>query len=197
VKLSSAQLATVARKAGVPSGQIPTAVAIALAESGGETTAHNAKPPDDSYGLWQINMLGSMGPARRKQLNMDRNTQLFDADTNARAMMLISNNGTNWRPWSTFTNGAYLKKMSEANGGAAGGDVPVSGDSSGGADIGSSGGSTAGITEFTGLLSDPGTWWRVGYLLGGTTLLLIGAVSVLGHTKAGRGVIRTVKKVAP
>jgi hypothetical protein len=41
------------------------AVAIALAESGGNPAAHNPVPPDDSWGLWQINMRGHLGPVRR------------------------------------------------------------------------------------------------------------------------------------
>lgn len=204
MKLTPAQIATVARKAGVPAGQIPTAVAIALAESGddsgGETTAHNSRPPDDSYGLWQINMYGPLGPDRRAKLNMERNTQLFEPNANARAMMLISNNGTNWRPWSTYTSGAYLKHMGTAVAATGQGDVPVTGDPTGGADIGSAGAQgahTEGIMDFTTLLSTPDTWWRVGYILGGGVMLFIGFMTILSHSKTGRTVITHVKKVVP
>src|SRR3982750_492240 len=63
--------------------------AIALAESNGNPTAHNAVPPDDSYGLWQINMRGKLGPARRQAFGIQSNTELFDPTKNARAMKKI------------------------------------------------------------------------------------------------------------
>jgi hypothetical protein len=72
-------------------------------------------PPDDSYGIWQINMLGSMGPSRRKALNIDNNDALFDPSVNARAMAMISGGGHNWRPWSTYTNNAYQGHMAAVN----------------------------------------------------------------------------------
>jgi Lysozyme like domain len=54
------------------------ATAIALAESGGDPHAHNPKPPDNSFGLWQINMIGALGPDRRQKLGLSRNEELFD-----------------------------------------------------------------------------------------------------------------------
>jgi hypothetical protein len=92
------------------------AIAVALAESGGRPDAHNnnASTGDDSYGLWQINMRGSMGPARRAQLGIASNAALLDPQTNAKAMWAISNHGKNWSPWSTFKTNAYLKYMSQA-----------------------------------------------------------------------------------
>lgn len=84
--------------------------AIAMAESGGNPRAHNAIPPDNSYGLWQINMLGSLGPARRKQYGISSNSQLFDPATNARAAAMILK-GQGLKAWSTYTSGAYKKYM--------------------------------------------------------------------------------------
>jgi hypothetical protein len=104
----------------------PLAAAIAMAESGGNPNAHNAKPPDDSYGLWQINMLGSMGPSRRAQFGLSSNTQLFDPATNARAAVAISGGGKSFAAWSTFGNGAYRQFLNgnvppDMNAGGAGG----------------------------------------------------------------------------
>lgn len=89
------------------------AVAVALAESHGDTAAHNddASTGDDSYGLWQINMLGEMGPARRKQFDIKSNAELLDPQKNANAAWEISGSGRNWTPWSTFKSNAYLKHM--------------------------------------------------------------------------------------
>jgi hypothetical protein len=107
--LSYAQLEGLWVNAGGSAGSAPLAAAIAMAESGGNPTSHNPVPPDDSYGLWQINMLGSMGPSRRKTYGLKSNTDLYDPATNARVAVAMSNKGTNFRPWSTFTNGMYKK----------------------------------------------------------------------------------------
>lgn len=89
--------------------------AIAIAESGdpdhpekgANPQAHNSKPPDDSYGLWQINMLGQLGPVRRKQFGITDNTQLFDPMTNAKAAVdILKHQGPT--AWSTYSNGKYL-----------------------------------------------------------------------------------------
>jgi hypothetical protein len=82
--------------------------AIALAESGGNTQAHNAKPPDDSYGLWQINMIGKLGPDRRKAFKISNNAELFDPKKNADAMIKILDQ-QGLKAWSTYTNGSYKK----------------------------------------------------------------------------------------
>lgn len=90
------------------------ATAIAMAESGGNIMAHNNKGSDDSYGLWQINMLGGLGPDRRRQYNLKTNEDLFDPIINAKVAFGESNLGTNWRPWSVYNDGKYLKWMGEA-----------------------------------------------------------------------------------
>jgi hypothetical protein len=68
------------------------AAEIAMAESGGRQYAYS---PTNDYGYWQIN--GSHGPA----------LATFNAYGNARAAVIISNNGRNWYPWTTYTSGAY------------------------------------------------------------------------------------------
>ncbi|MFF8495177.1 transglycosylase SLT domain-containing protein [Streptomyces albidoflavus] len=114
-KLTQAQVAMYAQAAGMPNPQLMAA--IAMAESGGNTRAHNPVPPDNSYGLWQINMLGSMGPARRREYGITSNTALFDPAVNARAAAkILSSQGL--KAWSTYTNGAYKKYM-------GGGATPV------------------------------------------------------------------------
>lgn len=113
-KLSAEQIARHAYAAGFRGQGLTTAVAVALAESGGRTTAHNATPPDDSYGLWQINMLGALGPDRRRQYHLKSDDQLFDPDTNARVANSISGDGHDFTPWSTYTNGAYKDHLTAA-----------------------------------------------------------------------------------
>ncbi|MEV4315326.1 transglycosylase SLT domain-containing protein [Actinocrispum sp. NPDC049592] len=113
-KLSAEQIAQYARHAGFKDDGLTVAVAVALAESGGDPKAHNATPPDNSYGLWQINMLGALGPERRGQYHLRSNDELFDPAVNARVANSISQDGKSWTPWSTYTNGTYTKYLSQA-----------------------------------------------------------------------------------
>jgi hypothetical protein len=99
--------------------QIATATAIAWAESDLNPRAHNATPPDDSYGLWQINMLGGLGPARRTKFGLQSNEELYSPAVNAKAMASISLGGTNWQPWTTYTSGAYRQYLSRVTAEAA------------------------------------------------------------------------------
>lgn len=112
--LNANQIAQHAYRAGFRGEALTTAVAVALAESGGNAHAHNGRPPDDSYGLWQVNMLGGMGPERRHQFRLRSDDQLFDPDTNAKAAYAISSHGRSFGPWSTYTDGAYRKHLAEA-----------------------------------------------------------------------------------
>ncbi len=96
------------------------AIAVALAESGGDTRAHNNKPPDDSYGLWQINMLGAMGPERRGRYGLDSNRELFAPSVNAKVANSLSDDGKSWTPWATYTSGAYRKHLDIARRAARG-----------------------------------------------------------------------------
>ena len=68
------------------------AAEIAMAESGGRQYAHS---PTNDYGYWQIN--GSHGPSMAT----------YDPMGNAKAAIAISDNGHNWRAWTTYTSGAY------------------------------------------------------------------------------------------
>lgn len=85
--LSKDQVASYLRQAGFPEDKIPLMVKIAGRESSFNPRAHNpnAATGDNSYGLFQINMLGAMGPERRRQFGINSNEDLFDPLTNARA----------------------------------------------------------------------------------------------------------------
>ena len=100
-------------EAGFHGHGLDTAVAVAMAESGGHPMAHNtnAGTGDNSYGLFQINMLGSLGPARLAEYHLSSNNQLFDPLTNAKVAYRMSQGGTNWTPWSTFKSGAYERYL--------------------------------------------------------------------------------------
>ena len=92
---------------------LDTAVAVAMAESGGHPMSHNpdVSTGDNSYGLFQINMLGALGPSRRQEFGLTSNNQLYDPLTNARIAFKMSDGGTNWTPWSTYKTGAYQRYL--------------------------------------------------------------------------------------
>lgn len=102
-------------EAGFHGHALDVAVAVALAESGGRPTAHNgnAGTGDNSYGLFQINMLGDLGPERLERFHLSSNDQLYDPLVNAKVAYQISNGGTNWQPWTTFTSGGYLDHLGQ------------------------------------------------------------------------------------
>lgn len=98
-------------EAGFRDDALEIAFGVAMAESSGNSKAHNDDEAtgDDSYGLFQINMLGAMGPERRKLYGLKKNDELFDPLTNAKVAFAISEDGTNWKPWSMYGNGGYQK----------------------------------------------------------------------------------------
>jgi len=79
-------------EAGGSHGEAFMAAEIAMAESGGNQYALS---PTDDYGYWQIN--ASHGPAMAT----------FNALGNAKAAIAISDDGSNWGAWTTYTSGAY------------------------------------------------------------------------------------------
>lgn len=87
--LGPADLYNLAIGAGFPSDTAVKMAAIALKESGGNPSAYNGLPPDDSYGLWQVNMYGSLEAPRLAQFGLTTNSQLFDPATNAAAAYSI------------------------------------------------------------------------------------------------------------
>lgn len=117
-------LRDVLTRAGFTGAGLSTAEAVAEAESGGNARAHNgnAATGDNSYGLFQINMLGAMGPERRSEFHLPSNASLFDPETNARVAYALSKHGTDWSPWSTFKSGAYRRFL---GGDAAVTDAPA------------------------------------------------------------------------
>jgi hypothetical protein len=86
--LSPSDIYQLALGAGFPSDTAVKMTAIALKESAGNPRAFNGVAPDESYGLWQINMLGSLGDRRMQLFGLSDKSQLFDPVTNARAAYL-------------------------------------------------------------------------------------------------------------
>lgn len=125
-----ASLMDILKSVGFKGEALKMAYAIAMAESSGNAKAHNPNRStgDNSYGLFQINMLGAMGPERLKRYGLKSYEDLFDPYVNARVAYRMSNGGKNWTPWSTYKRGDYKKyyggsgqQVAYSGGGGSGG----------------------------------------------------------------------------
>lgn len=99
---------------GIKGDDLRIMLAIAEAESGLNARAHNGTPPDDSYGLFQINMLGKMGEDRRRRYGLSSNDDLYDPATNVRIAADLYRGG-GFQPWSVYTNGRYQNYLGNAS----------------------------------------------------------------------------------
>jgi hypothetical protein len=197
VALSQSDIQTLASGAGLSAARAKVAAAIAMAESGGNPAARNDKGRDDSYGLWQINMKGALGPERRRKLGLTSDSQLLDPVTNARAMAVISSRGGNFSPWSTYTNGAYRKYL---DGAAGGGDVVNAGFNIPGVDIPDFmapfkqfGHLVDAVDKTAAWISNSENWVRILYVIGGIVMVDIAIVLLIKDSAAGKAATRTAK----
>ena len=99
-RYSAEQIYGFARRAGFSPDEAATMTAIALAESGGNSRAHNPHG-EDSRGLWQIN--GRAHPSFLTKYN------LFDPQDNAKAAFEVSRHGHDVSPW-TVTHGGLSSR---------------------------------------------------------------------------------------
>lgn len=114
--LSPVDLYQLALDAGFPSDKAVQMAAIALRESGGDPSAYNGTPPDDSYGLWQINMYGYLGPARMAEFGLTDKSQLFDPGVNAAAAYQIwGGNDNNLNIAWAINDGGFNQDRYERN----------------------------------------------------------------------------------
>ena len=118
--------AKLAMSAGFNKSEAKTMAAIAGGESTFNNKAHNnnALTGDNSYGLWQINMLGKMGAARRAEFGISSNEDLFNPMTNAKAAKKIYDS-QGFGAWGAYKDGNAAKYTNAAqslqlqNGGVA------------------------------------------------------------------------------
>jgi Lysozyme like domain len=89
-------LLQIATMVGFPNPKLATA--IALAESGGTPNAIVRSSREYSVGLWQINTLAHPQYTPR---------DMAEPMKNAAAALEISKHGSDWRPWTAYTNGKY------------------------------------------------------------------------------------------
>jgi hypothetical protein len=104
--LTDAQLIELLSAVGFKGSALKVAWAVTKKESGGRPVAHNknASTGDNSYGLFQINMIGDLGVARRDKFNITTNDQLFDPVTNAQVALHMTDGGKDWGAWGLGPN---------------------------------------------------------------------------------------------
>lgn len=117
--LSDQQLAQYAYNAGFRGASLNTAVAVALAESHGDPSqvgdvGLQTGTWGPSVGLWQIRSLNPGHGTAAEQAERNQTANL-DPATNAANAYQISNQGTNFNPWSTYTSGAYHQFLNRAS----------------------------------------------------------------------------------
>ncbi|RSM35350.1 hypothetical protein DMA12_44690 [Amycolatopsis balhimycina DSM 5908] len=106
-RFTAEQIYAFAREAGFSPDRAATMTAVALAESGGNSGAHNPHG-EDSRGLWQINV--------RSHATLGQGN-LYDPLTNAKAAYAVSHGGADVSPWTTTHGGLsarYLRYRAQA-----------------------------------------------------------------------------------
>lgn len=168
--LTRPQIAAAVRSAGFPENQVATAVAIALAESGGRASAVNQSNRNGSsdYGLFQINSVHKDLLARYDWRDPNQNAIM--------AYEIYKGAGYKWTPWAAFNSGSYRKFYSDSGLGDASAkiDVPIETPSV------ATPSTTYPVTA-SGFLGYAGTtafWQRVGIGLLGTALIIAGVIIV-------------------
>ena len=103
-QLNNSELISVLRSVGFQGSSLKMAWAIVMKESTRRPFAHNqnSRTGDNSYGLFQINMIGAMGPERLRKYGLKTNEDLFEPITNASIAYKMSNGGKNWSAWTTY-----------------------------------------------------------------------------------------------
>ena len=99
--LTDAQLIELLSAVGFKGEDLKEAWAVAKKESHGNPLSHNGnrKTGDNSFGLFQVNMLGSMGEDRRDKFNLASNAELFNPVVNAQIAYHMSGGGKDWSAW--------------------------------------------------------------------------------------------------
>jgi hypothetical protein len=175
--IPDAEIAAAARAAGFT--DIATAVAIALAESGGDPT----KRPRNSngsydHGLWQINSV-------HRDILTRGNWQ--NPTDNARMAKAVYDDAKGWTPWVVYKTQKY--RLFLPRGTAVAGTAATISTGTPSEDIND----TAAFIE---TVSSPGTWQRIGYFVGGGVLLLYGLAKITGDNQLSDTTKRALVNVA-
>ena len=118
-KLTKTELVDLLHAVGFKGEALRHAWAIVMKESRGNPLSHNGNRDtgDNSFGLFQINMVDSLGQDRREKFSLEYNAQLLNPVVNAKIAYHMSNQGENWKSWKGVNNSVvkgWLKQFPEA-----------------------------------------------------------------------------------
>jgi hypothetical protein len=113
--LTDQELVELLSAVGFTGQNLKEAWAIAKKESNGRPLAHNGniKTGDNSYGMFQVNMLGELGVDRREQFGLKSNSDLLNPVVNAQIAYHMSNGGENWTAWKGTNSDKVKEWMSK------------------------------------------------------------------------------------
>jgi hypothetical protein len=105
VSLTDLELKELLSLVGFKGRDLVVAWAVAKKESNGRPLAFNGnhKTGDSSYGMFQINMIDTLGPDRRTKFDLDSNAELFNPVKNAEIAYYMTNGGNDWSSWKGIT----------------------------------------------------------------------------------------------
>lgn len=120
-QLTKEELKELLALVGFEGKSLKIAWAVAMKESTGRPVAHNGNrnTGDNSYGLFQINMIDELGEARREQFGLKSNEELLDPVRNAEIAFYMTGKGQNWSSWKVDAsqkdggNSAFAKWLSQ------------------------------------------------------------------------------------
>lgn len=177
--LTDQQIADVAAKAGFTGNDLPIAIAVCLAESGGNIFAkHTNVGGSIDYGLWQINSVHRDLLGRYAWNKADDNAKM--------AYAVFKSSG--WRAWTTYNTKAYLMFMGRAKKPTQNKPDPVPHE-----DLPQSG------SNFGKWITDPHMWKRYLFFGVGITLVIIALFKMTGDNKLSdttKGLVKTAVKLA-
>lgn len=105
-RLTGRELSQLLYQVGFEGNAHKIAWAIVMRESSGRPMAHNdnTSTGDNSYGLFQINMIGDLGADRRDKFELRVNSDLFDPVLNAKIAHHMSAGGDDFGSWGIGPN---------------------------------------------------------------------------------------------
>ena len=104
-KLTDTELVELLSAVGFKGSDLKEAWAVAKKESNGRPLAHNGNTNtgDNSWGMFQINMIGELGEDRREKFGLENNAELLDPVVNASIAYYMSRGGEDWSSWHGIT----------------------------------------------------------------------------------------------
>lgn len=125
-RMTAEEVAQAAFDAGFRGEDLAIIVAVGMSESTSNPRAHNPDRTtgDNSYGIWQINMIETYQAERLRQFGLQANEELWDPEVNARAAYQLYQGRINrddnpFVDWSDYKNGRYLRYWDVASEAAA------------------------------------------------------------------------------